>query len=99
LLEYDTDRAGDFTPLRHARPDANVVLGLLTTKHGELEDTASIEARIRAATEYVPLERLALSPQCGFNSASQGNRLSAEEQATKLRRVVEVAHAVWPRSG
>jgi 5-methyltetrahydropteroyltriglutamate--homocysteine methyltransferase len=95
LLEYDTDRAGDFTPLRHARADTNVVLGLLTTKHGELEDAARIEARIRAATEYVPLERLAISPQCGFNSASQGNRLSAEEQAAKLRRVVEVARSVW----
>jgi 5-methyltetrahydropteroyltriglutamate--homocysteine methyltransferase len=95
LLEYDTDRAGDFAPLRHARPDANVVLGLLTTKHGELEDAASVEARTRGATEYVPLERLALSPQCGFNSASQGNRLSAEEQKAKLRRVVEVARRVW----
>ncbi len=95
LLEYDTDRAGDFTPLRHVRPDTTVVLGLLTTKRGELEDAAAVEGRIRAATEYVPLERLALSPQCGFNSASQGNRLSADEQTAKLRRVVEVAHAVW----
>ena len=95
LLEYDTDRAGDFAPLRHAPPDANVVLGLLTTKHGALEDAANVEARIRAATEYVPLERLALSPQCGFNSASQGNRLSVEEQAAKLRRAVEVARDVW----
>ncbi|MBV9577075.1 MAG: cobalamin-independent methionine synthase II family protein [Chloroflexi bacterium] len=95
LLEYDTDRAGDFAPLRHVRGDNNVVLGLLTTKHGELEDTASIEARINGASQYVPLQRLALSPQCGFNSASQGNRLSAEEQIAKLRRVVDVAHAVW----
>ncbi|HEY1291612.1 MAG TPA: cobalamin-independent methionine synthase II family protein [Chloroflexota bacterium] len=95
LLEYDTDRAGDFTPLRHVRSDTNVVLGLLTTKRGDLEDAAGIEDRIRAATGYVPLERLALSPQCGFNSASQGNRLSAQEQAAKLRRVVEVARDVW----
>ena len=72
-----------------------MVLGLLTTKHGELEDSAVLESRIRAATEYVPLERLALSPQCGFNSASQGNPLSAAEQEAKLRRVVEVADHVW----
>jgi 5-methyltetrahydropteroyltriglutamate--homocysteine methyltransferase len=96
LLEYDTDRAGDFAPLRHLRPDNSVVLGLLTTKHGELEQASALEKRIRAATEYVPLERIALSPQCGFNSASQGNRLSPEEQTAKLRRVVEVAHEVWP---
>jgi len=97
LLEYDTDRAGDFTPLRHLRHDNSVVLGLLTTKHGELEEASTLDERIRAATEYVPLERLALSPQCGFNSASQGNRLTPEEQTAKLQRVVEVAHAVWGR--
>jgi 5-methyltetrahydropteroyltriglutamate--homocysteine methyltransferase len=95
LLEYDTDRAGDFTPLRHVLPDTTVVLGLLTTKSGALEDASDIEARIRSATKYVPLERLALSPQCGFNSASQGNRLSVDEQTAKLRRVVEVARHVW----
>ncbi len=72
-----------------------MVLGLLTTKSGALEDTSAIEARVRAAAEVVPLERLALSPQCGFNSASQGNRLSAEEQAAKLQRVVDVAHTLW----
>ena len=82
-------------PLRHVRPDTSVVLGLLTTKSGALEDAAAVEGRIRAAAEYVPLERLALSPQCGFNSASQGNPLSAEEQTAKLRRVVEVARDVW----
>jgi 5-methyltetrahydropteroyltriglutamate--homocysteine methyltransferase len=95
LLEYDTDRAGDFTPLRYVRPDTTVVLGLLTTKSGALEDAAAIEARVRGAAEYVPLERLALSPQCGFNSASQGNRLSADEQTAKLRRVVEIARSFW----
>jgi 5-methyltetrahydropteroyltriglutamate--homocysteine methyltransferase len=95
LLEYDTDRAGDFSPLRHVRPDTTVVLGLLTTKHGELEQASALEARVRDATEFVPLERLALSPQCGFNSASQGNRLSTDEQAAKLRRVAEVARDVW----
>jgi 5-methyltetrahydropteroyltriglutamate--homocysteine methyltransferase len=97
LLEYDTRRAGDFTPLRHVRHDTTVVLGLLTTKHPELESAEALEERIRAATEFVPLDRLALSPQCGFNSASQGNRLSQDEQAAKLRRVVDVAHGVWRR--
>jgi len=95
LLEYDTDRAGDFAPLRYVRSDSTVVLGLLTTKHAELESTGVLQERIRAASEFVPLERLSLSPQCGFNSASQGNRLSTDEQAEKLRRVVEVARAVW----
>jgi 5-methyltetrahydropteroyltriglutamate--homocysteine methyltransferase len=97
LLEYDTDRAGDFAPLRHVRSDTTVVLGLLTTKHAGLESADVLQKRIRAAVEFVPLDRLALSPQCGFNSASQGNRLSADEQAAKLRRVVEVARAVWGR--
>ena len=69
--------------------DNGVVLGLLTTKHGELEEVSKVKERIRAATEYVPLQRMALSPQCGFNSASQGNRLTPEEQTAKLRRVVE----------
>jgi len=95
LLEYDTARAGDFSPLRYVGAHTGVVLGLLTTKHGELEDAPAIQARIEAATAYVPLERLALSPQCGFNSASEGNRLSPAEQEAKLRRVVEVARRVW----
>jgi len=98
LLEYDTDRSGDFSPLRHLRGDNSVVLGLLTTKRGDLEEAAVLEERIQAATEYVPLERIALSPQCGFNSASQGNRLSFDEQTAKLRRVVEVAHNIWGRA-
>jgi methionine synthase II (cobalamin-independent) len=79
------------------RRDTTVVLGLLTTKHADLESAEALQERIRAASEFVPLERLALSPQCGFNSASQGNRLSQDEQAAKLRRVVEVAHSAWGR--
>jgi 5-methyltetrahydropteroyltriglutamate--homocysteine methyltransferase len=97
LLEYDTERAGDFSPLRHVLPHATVVLGLLTTKSGALEDATTIEGRIQEATKYVPLERLALSPQCGFNSALGGNPLTPAEQAAKLRLVAEVAHRVWPR--
>lgn len=96
LLEYDTPRAGDFGPLRHVRPDTTVVLGLLTTKRGALEDAAAIEARMREATKLIPLERLALSPQCGFASGEAGNPLTPAEQAAKLRRVGEVARKVWP---
>jgi len=95
LLEYDTPRAGDFSPLKNVLPSATVVLGLLTTKEGLLEDAALIEQRIREASRYVPLERLALSPQCGFASAGAGNPLTPAEQEAKLRRVVEVARKVW----
>jgi methionine synthase II (cobalamin-independent) len=96
LLEYDTPRAGDFTPLRHVRPETQVVLGLLTTKRGALEDAAAVETRIREATPYVPLTRLALSPQCGFASGEAGNPLTPAEQEAKLRLVGEVARRVWP---
>ena len=96
LLEYDTPRAGDFSPLRHVGPEATVVLGLLTTKQGALEDAAAVEARIREATQYIALTRLALSPQCGFASGEAGNPLTPEEQEAKLRRVAEVARRVWP---
>jgi 5-methyltetrahydropteroyltriglutamate--homocysteine methyltransferase len=99
LLEYDTPRAGDFGPLRHVRPGTVVVLGLLTTKTGALEDAAAVEARIREAANTVPLERLALSPQCGFASVEAGNPLSGDEQEAKLRRVVEVARRVWGPRG
>jgi 5-methyltetrahydropteroyltriglutamate--homocysteine methyltransferase len=97
LLEYDTPRAGDFSPLRHVRPGTEVVLGLLTTKRGALEDAAAVEARIREASQQVPLERLALSPQCGFASGEAGNPLTLDEQDAKLRRVGEVARRIWRR--
>ena len=96
LLEYDTPRAGDFGPLRHVRPEATVVLGLLTTKQGELEDAALVERRIREAARQVPLERLALSPQCGFASGEAGNPLTPSQQEAKLRRVGTIARRVWP---
>jgi len=95
LLEYDTPRAGDFGPLAHVRPDTQVVLGLLTTKRGALEDGDAVEKRIREATAYVPLERLALSPQCGFASGEAGNPLTPEEQAAKLRLIGRLARRVW----
>jgi 5-methyltetrahydropteroyltriglutamate--homocysteine methyltransferase len=95
LLEYDTPRAGDFGPLRHVRPEATVVLGLLTTKQGALEATDAVEARIREAARLLPLERLAVSPQCGFASGEAGNPLTPPQQAAKLRRVGEIARRVW----
>ena len=96
LLEYDTPRAGDFGPLRHVRPDTEVVLGLLTTKQGALEDAGLVETRLREAAREVPLERLALSPQCGFASGEAGNPLTPAEQEAKLRLVGTVARRVWP---
>jgi 5-methyltetrahydropteroyltriglutamate--homocysteine methyltransferase len=96
LLEYDTPRAGDFSPLRHVGPETTIVLGLLTTKRGELEDPAVVEARIREATHCIPLERLALSPQCGFASGEAGNPLTPAQQEAKLRLVGQVARRVWP---
>jgi len=95
LLEYDTPRAGDFGPLRHVRPETAVVLGLLTTKQGALEDAAAVEARIREASQHISLTRLAVSPQCGFASGEAGNPLTLEQQEAKLRRVAEVARRVW----
>lgn len=95
LLEYDTPRAGDFGPLRHVRPDTTVVLGLATTKSGSLEDAARVETRIREAARYVPLERLALSPQCGFASGETATTMTPEEQEAKLRLVGQVARRVW----
>ncbi len=95
LLEYDTPRAGGFGPLRHVRSGAEIVLGLLTTKQGALEEAATVETRIREASRLVPLERLALSPQCGFASGEAGNPLTPAEQEAKLRLVGHVARKVW----
>jgi 5-methyltetrahydropteroyltriglutamate--homocysteine methyltransferase len=95
LLEYDTPRAGDFSPLKHVRSDQAVVLGLITTKDGKLEDPALVETRIREAAAYVPLERLALSPQCGFASGEYATTMTHAEQAAKLRLVGQVADQVW----
>ena len=96
LLEYDTPRSGGFAALRHVRREVAVVLGLLTTKNGGLEDAAAVEARIREAAAIVPLERLALSPQCGFASVEWGNPVSPAEQQAKLRLVVALARRIWP---
>lgn len=94
FLEYDSDRAGDFKPLRFIK-DQTVVLGLITSKFPQLEDKDAIKARIKEASEYVPLNQLCLSTQCGFSSTEEGNVLSNEEQWAKIRLVVEVAKEVW----
>jgi 5-methyltetrahydropteroyltriglutamate--homocysteine methyltransferase len=95
FLEYDTSRAGGFDPLRHVAPGRSVVLGLVSTKTPRLEDPDELCRRVDAAARLVPLERLALSPQCGFASTAPGNPLSPAEQRRKLELVVDVARRVW----
>jgi 5-methyltetrahydropteroyltriglutamate--homocysteine methyltransferase len=95
FLEYDTPRAGDFAPLRFMAKDKTAVLGLVSTKTPVLEDVAELRRRIDEAARYVPLERLALSPQCGFASTVGGNLLTIDDQWRKLELVVEVARRVW----
>ncbi|UCE31781.1 MAG: 5-methyltetrahydropteroyltriglutamate--homocysteine S-methyltransferase [Burkholderiales bacterium] len=97
FMEFDSERAGGFEPLRILPPDRKVVLGLVTTKVGELEPAGSLKRRIEEASRYVPLERLCLSPQCGFSSTHHGNLLSHDDQWRKLARVVEVAREIWPQ--
>jgi methionine synthase II (cobalamin-independent) len=99
LLEYDDERSGTFAPLRFVPDDRVVVLGLVTTKKPRLEDQAELERRIEAAARVVPLERLALSPQCGFASTWEGNRISPELQRQKLELVARTARAVWGQDG
>jgi methionine synthase II (cobalamin-independent) len=96
LLEYDSPRAGDFSSLKHVRPDTVVVLGLVTTKDGRLEDPAMVEARIREAAKVIPLDRLALSPQCGFASGEFADTMTLPQQEAKLRLVGTIADRVWP---
>jgi 5-methyltetrahydropteroyltriglutamate--homocysteine methyltransferase len=95
LLEYDDARSGGFEPLQHVPDDKMVVLGLVTTKRGDLESADELVARIEDASCHVDRERLALSPQCGFGTSIIGNRLTQEQQAAKLRLVCEVAARVW----
>lgn len=94
-LEYDDERSGGFEPLKLVTPEKRVVLGLLTTKSPVLEDKATVIARIREAAKYVPLERLSLSPQCGFASCEIGNKLTEEQQWAKLALVREIVEEVW----
>jgi len=95
FLEYDSPRAGDFAPLRFVPQDKSVVLGLVSTKLNFLEDKSALKRRLDEASRYVPLERLAVSPQCGFASTDAGNPISPEMQEAKLRLVVELARETW----
>ncbi|MCS7266956.1 MAG: 5-methyltetrahydropteroyltriglutamate--homocysteine S-methyltransferase [Geminicoccaceae bacterium] len=96
FLEYDDARSGDFSPLRFVPRGKTIVLGLVTTKKPELEGVDELVRRIEEAARFVPLERLALSPQCGFSSTVHGNELTEEQQWAKIARIVEVADRVWP---
>lgn len=95
FLEYDDERSGDFKPLRYLPKGKTVVLGLVTTKFGQMEDKDALKRRIDEAARYAPLEQLALSPQCGFSSTVHGNNIAVQAQRDKLRLVVETAQEVW----
>ena len=95
FLEYDDKRSGGFAPLSKVSPDKKIVLGLITTKSPELENKEAVIARIYEAAQYIPLDRLYLSPQCGFASCEIGNKLTEEEQWAKLKLVKEIAEEVW----
>ena len=95
FMEYDDDRSGDFRPLRFLPKGKVVVLGLVTTKFGEMESKDTLKRRIDEAAKYAPLEQLCLSPQCGFSSTVHGNNIAVEAQRAKLRLVVETAREVW----
>lgn len=94
-LEYDTDRAGDFKPLAKVGPEKKVVLGLLTSKFADLEDKEEVIARIKEASQYVPLENLYLSTQCGFASTEEGNVITEEDQWKKIQLIQEIAQELW----
>jgi methionine synthase II (cobalamin-independent) len=95
LLEYDDERSGSFEPLRAVPDDKIVVLGLVTTKNPRLETPEELAARVRQASRFISLDRLALGPQCGFASSIVGNRLSVDDEKRKLRVIVETARALW----
>src|SRR5207302_3356277 len=95
FLEYDDERSGGFEPLRFVPPGKMVVLGLVTTKRGELENPDVLKRRIDEAAKFVPLDQLCLSPQGGFSSTAEGNALTYDEQVAKLRLIVETAQEVW----
>jgi 5-methyltetrahydropteroyltriglutamate--homocysteine methyltransferase len=95
FMEYDDERSGDFRPLRYLPKGKTVVLGLVTTKFGQLEDKDALKRRIDEAAKYAPMEQLALSPQCGFSSTVHGNNIAVEDQRNKLRLVIETAREMW----
>jgi 5-methyltetrahydropteroyltriglutamate--homocysteine methyltransferase len=95
FMEYDDERSGDFRPLRYLPKGKTVVLGLVTTKFGQLESKDALKRRIEEAAKYAPMEQLALSPQCGFSSTVHGNNIAVEDQRNKLRLVIETAREMW----
>ncbi len=95
MLEYDDERSGSFEPLRQIPEDKIAVLGLVTTKTPRRETVEGLTARIKEASQYMPLERLALSPQCGFSTSIVGNAITVEDEKYKLGVIVETAKAVW----
>ena len=95
LLEYDDARSGSFDPLRHIPEDKMVVLGLVTTKTARRETPEELEARLQEASRSIPLDRLALSPQCGFSTSIVGNRITLADQRHKLEVIAETARRVW----
>jgi 5-methyltetrahydropteroyltriglutamate--homocysteine methyltransferase len=95
LLEYDDKRSGSFKPLKEVPDDKIVVLGLVTTKTPRRETIEDLAAQIKEASQYVPIERLALSPQCGFSTSTIGNRISVADQKRKLKVIVDTAGEVW----
>jgi 5-methyltetrahydropteroyltriglutamate--homocysteine methyltransferase len=97
FMEYDSERAGGFEPLRFVPKDKTVVLGLVTSKTGTLEKKDALKRRIDEATKYISLDQLCLSPQCGFASTEEGNVLAEDEEWAKLRMIVELAEDVWGR--
>ena len=99
LLEYDDERSGGFEPLGQVPEDRTIVLGLVSSKKKALESKDELKHRIEQASKFVPLERLALSPQCGFASTIEGNLVTSADQEAKLRLVAETAQEVWGRSG
>jgi 5-methyltetrahydropteroyltriglutamate--homocysteine methyltransferase len=95
FMEYDDERSGDFRPLRYLPKGKTVVLGLVTTKVGQLENKDALKRRIEEAAKYAPMEQLALSPQCGFSSTVHGNLIAVEDQRSKLKLVIETAREMW----
>ena len=95
FMEYDTERAGGFEPLRFVPKGKTVVLGLVTSKTGALESKDAVKRRIEQATKFIALDQLCLSPQCGFASTEEGNVLAEDEQWAKLRMIVELAEEKW----
>ncbi|HEX7895282.1 MAG TPA: hypothetical protein VF447_13885, partial [Terriglobales bacterium] len=95
LLEYDDQRSGGFEPLKHVPEDRTVVLGLVSSKKGTLESKQELKQRIEQASKYISVDRLALSPQCGFASTLEGNLVTVQDEEAKLRLIAETAKEVW----